>query len=317
MIHLAAIEEQWKPKKIETALKESVYADKKSWSRFLDLFLLGLGFSFVISGIIFFFAYNWTDLPKFAKLGIIEFLLLLSISLSLLTKWRVELKGTLLMGAAFLTGALFAIFGQIYQTGADAYNLFMGWAIFIAIWTFVSNFPPLWMLFILLINTTLLLYKEQLPLRNTEVNQWLNNSISLFNTLSILVAELLHHKGMIKKRTAWFIHTILILTAGSVSINMIVTILDPSKNSLITWVVGGILLIGGIVYGLKGKRFVYIATALFSVILVLGVKIINSNLFSGQGDTSIFLLTGIYFIVSTTGLILWVINLKKRWSHEQ
>ena len=57
--------------------RQALYANKKEWNRFLSIFLLAVGIGFTVSGIIFFFAYNWNDLPKFAKLGIVEVLLVL------------------------------------------------------------------------------------------------------------------------------------------------------------------------------------------------------------------------------------------------
>ena len=37
----------------------------------------------------------------------------------------------LLLGASVLIGVFLAVFGQVYQTGADAYNLFTMWALLI------------------------------------------------------------------------------------------------------------------------------------------------------------------------------------------
>ena len=54
--------------------RQALYADKKQWNQFLSVFLLAVGVGFTVAGIIFFFAYNWDELPKFAKLGIVEVL---------------------------------------------------------------------------------------------------------------------------------------------------------------------------------------------------------------------------------------------------
>mgnify|MGYP002247720917 CR=1 FL=1 len=107
--------------------RQALYADKKQWNQFLSSFFIwqwALGFT--VAGIIFFFAYNWEELPKFAKLGIVEVLLVASVLLATFTHWNKLVKQILLTGATFLIGTLFAVFGQIYQTGADAYDLFLG-----------------------------------------------------------------------------------------------------------------------------------------------------------------------------------------------
>ena len=55
--------------------RQALYANKRQWNQFLSIFLLAAGIGFTVTGIIFFFAYNWDELPKFAKLGMVEVLL--------------------------------------------------------------------------------------------------------------------------------------------------------------------------------------------------------------------------------------------------
>ena len=114
--------------------RQALYANKRQWNQFLSIFLLAAGIGFTVTGIIFFFAYNWDELPKFAKLGMVEVLLATSVLLAVFTRWSTLVKQVLLTGATFLTGTLFAVFGQIYQTGADAYHLFLGWTLFTFLW---------------------------------------------------------------------------------------------------------------------------------------------------------------------------------------
>ncbi len=88
--------------------RQALYADKKQWNQFLSVFLLAVGVGFTVAGIIFFFAYNWDELPKFAKLGIVEVLLIASVLLATFTRWNKLVKQILLTGATFLIGTLFA-----------------------------------------------------------------------------------------------------------------------------------------------------------------------------------------------------------------
>lgn len=55
----------------------------QDWSRFVRILLLTLGIGFTIAGIIFFFAYNWEALPKFAKLSLTGGLIITTTLLSL------------------------------------------------------------------------------------------------------------------------------------------------------------------------------------------------------------------------------------------
>lgn len=148
--------------------RQPMYANKKQWKQFLSIFLLAAGVGFTVAGIIFFFAYNWEDLPKFAKLGIVQTLLVTSVLLTVFTRWNILIKQIILTGATFLVGTLFAVFGQIYQTGADAYDLFLGWTLFTILWAVAIRFTPLWLTFIGLLCTTIWLYAMQI----VPDNQW-------------------------------------------------------------------------------------------------------------------------------------------------
>ena len=144
-----------------------------NWNRFLNILLLVLGAGFAVSGVFFFFAYNWADMHRFVKLGIIESLILLMIIIvSRITLDKLPGKITLTVAGLFV-GALLAVFGQVYQTGADSYKLFLTWTILMAGWVFISKFTPMWFIWILLINTSLLLYLDQIVGYSDLIYLWL------------------------------------------------------------------------------------------------------------------------------------------------
>ena len=151
-IHIISRNSNWSEKGVEDALKENVYNNALQWQKFLKLFFMGLGVCFVTLGVIFFFAFNWADLNKFVKLGLVASLIIATTLFALFSKLNETLKDIVLTGAAVLVGVLFSVFGQIYQTGANAYDFFLGWTVFIALWVFVANFAPLWLLFLGLLN---------------------------------------------------------------------------------------------------------------------------------------------------------------------
>src|SRR5688572_18762035 len=64
-------------KKINLFDKVVEYPQRPEWKFYLDRALLALASLFTVSGIIFFFAYNWSGLHKFAKLGTVSGLILL------------------------------------------------------------------------------------------------------------------------------------------------------------------------------------------------------------------------------------------------
>src|SRR5699024_2163378 len=70
------------------------------------------------------------------------------------------IRQLLLLIASIITGSLLALFGQVYQTGADTWQLFFGWALLITPWVLIARFPALWLLWLGLINACLVLYLD-------------------------------------------------------------------------------------------------------------------------------------------------------------
>ncbi|MGH6890845.1 MAG: DUF2157 domain-containing protein, partial [Dongiaceae bacterium] len=63
-----------------------------------------------------------------------------------------------------LTGVLLAVIGQVYQTGADVFELFVAWAVLILPWTLVSRSAVQWLLWLVVAEIALALYGEQVLL---------------------------------------------------------------------------------------------------------------------------------------------------------
>lgn len=131
------------------------------WLEWVRLNLLLTGAALVLSGIVFFFAYNWQAIGRFEKLGLVA----AAISLSILAAWRAGLDQTggkvLTLAACVMTGVFLAVFGQIYQTGADPYELFTGWAALILPWVALARFSGLWYFWLVLLKTGLGLFWVQ------------------------------------------------------------------------------------------------------------------------------------------------------------
>jgi uncharacterized membrane protein len=81
------------------------------------------------ASVVFFVAANWSRVAIFGRFALLEILLVLFIALALY-KPPPRFFGRAATLLAFITtGALLALFGQTYQTGADVYELFLGWAL--------------------------------------------------------------------------------------------------------------------------------------------------------------------------------------------
>ena len=94
--------------------------DAQKWLRFSEVLTLSLGAGLLLSGIIFFFAYNWETIHRFVKMGIVAALLLSTFVAVVKVPMRDWVRNITIFSMCILVGAFLALFGQIYQTGADS-----------------------------------------------------------------------------------------------------------------------------------------------------------------------------------------------------
>ncbi|WP_051947197.1 DUF2157 domain-containing protein [Muricauda sp. MAR_2010_75] len=297
----------WSETGVQSTLEENIYNDVPSWQRFLQLLLLALGVSFTAAGIVFFFAYNWADLHKYVKLGLIEFLVVLLILVALFAKTKPLIRKMLLLAASILVGVLYAVFGQVYQTGADAYDFFLGWTLFITVWVLFSNFAPLWTLFVALLNTVLFLYAEQAAYEWSEM--FVYTLLFSMNGLLLLAFLGLPKIFKLKSFPSWFVQLIALATVAYSTIGVSSGIFNEPEPSFKALLGVAVLFYGiGIWYGLKTKSLFYLSIIPFSVIIILSAAMINFS-----EEASMLFAIGIFIVTSITLLIKILLNYQKKW----
>jgi uncharacterized membrane protein len=141
--------------------------DEAFWARWGMRALLALGVGQFLAGVVFFFAYNWNDLSDIAKFAVVEVALAIAVGGALLVGLDRVFGQMLLIAASVLTGVLLAVIGQVYQTGADVFELFAAWAVLILPWTIISRHPVHWLLWLVVAETAFVLYADQvlIPIR--------------------------------------------------------------------------------------------------------------------------------------------------------
>ena len=145
----------------DAAIHLQVYPSKRSWLVFFDKALLIIGAIALVLSLVFFIAYNWINMGKMGKFALVEGALVITIALYVALSFRRRfqlIRQLLLLIASVITGSLLALFGQVYQTGADTWQLFFGWAVLITPWVIIARFPALWLLWLGLVNAGLILY---------------------------------------------------------------------------------------------------------------------------------------------------------------
>lgn len=154
----------------------------ETWYQFFARFTAITSAVSLVMALVFFVAYNWMALGKLGKFGLVEAALVFTVlGYALLAHKGIFKLGQplLLLMASLITGSLLALVGQVYQTGADSWQLFFGWAVLIIPWVIVARLPALWLLWLGLINLSFLSY--------TSAAGFLVNSAISFELLRLVV----------------------------------------------------------------------------------------------------------------------------------
>ena len=300
------------PEKVGAELLDKhVRPDRLEWQRFLEIVFLTMGVGFLVIGIVFFFAYNWEDLHKFLKFGIAELLVAGATAAALIVRSKVWVRNVILAGASLLVGVLFAVFGQVYQTGANAYDFFLIWTIFIFLWTIVSGSSLQWLIFLSLLQVTYFLYLEQVA------HDWDGMQICthylLFNTVAIAAFKFAK-RYFSEWHFSGYLEVILSLVAFLPSTVAIMGGLHgKAEESFIVLMLCALLCYGlAFYYGFMAKKLYYLA-----LIPAGGTGILASWFFTFSDDAYMFLTVSLFVIAAVTGIIFFLIHINKKWEHEE
>ena len=277
-----------------------LYPSRADWRAFLSSLTLWLGTIALAAAIIFFFAFNWDDLGRFAKFGLVE----AAILAGLVACWRLDLdsapgKAALLL-LSLLTGALLALTGQVYQTGADTYELFAWWAVLILPWVLIGRFSPLWLFWLALVNMTALLYPEA---------DWDGTTLLwvLFalNGLALAAWEWAHRAGVSWLRDSW--PPRLIAVASGVAATFLVgwAIFDNFRGTqaLAALAYFGWLAAFWFWYRRMRPDLFMLAGGLFSLIVAVTMFLAQNLIDQGSGS---YLLIGLVVIGMSAGGAIWL-----------
>lgn len=107
----------------------SYLRDGAFWKRWAIRALFALAVGHILSGIIFFFAFNWNDLSGMTKFSIVGAGIATCLMAWIMMKLDSPMGQAFGIGATVLVGVMFAILGQVYQTPAMIHTPFVFWAL--------------------------------------------------------------------------------------------------------------------------------------------------------------------------------------------
>ena len=143
-----------------------VHAPHRNWAEFFRKTTFSLAALLLASAAICWIAANWAHATAFQKLaGAQAVLARIVLGACLLERYPLTHKDRNFSVSANLTGlagvaigALLALVGQIYQTGADSWQLFAWWALLLLPWLIAVRTVFLGLLWVLLVNIGIVLY---------------------------------------------------------------------------------------------------------------------------------------------------------------
>lgn len=159
------------------------------WLHAADRLCAFAGALLLTAALVFFFAYNWAELHRFTKLGIGVAALAACVGAALFSPPQSSVWRAGLFGAAVATGALLALIGQIYQTGADVWELFFAWMMLMLPFVVLARFTGSWMLWLLVANAALE--------RGMAVSAWPGIFGSLFEPQSLFLIAALNMAALV------------------------------------------------------------------------------------------------------------------------
>lgn len=306
--------------------------DRDDWLRYLDRFLIAAGTLLIVAGITAFFAWNWAELHRLIKFALIQG----GLAGAVLLAWRLGIDTAggraSLLAAAFLAGVLLAVFGQVYQTGADPHGLFLAWALLILPWALVGRQAGLWLLWLALLNLVLILYWIQVlhpPFGGWQVAQllgplvWLSAMVMdwrlaswLFalNATAIVVWELSSGRGISWLQGRWFPRLTALVALYTVTAPTLLLILAAGMDSRVETAGISPLLFGGALaaclwyYQYRKPDLFMLTAVVFGAILVVMAFAIR-HLFDGVGS---LLVLALLLIAQVAAAAWWLRYVARR-----
>lgn len=311
-------------------------AGRTDWLRYINHFLVTIGALLIVAGVAAFFAWNWADLSYMVKFALIQ----TGIAGTALLAWRLGIDSiggsASLFSSAFLVGVLFAVFGQVYQTGADPFGLFVVWAVLILPLAIIGRQAALWILFQMLLILGLIMYWTQVvdpPNGWWQLSQllgplvWLSSTL-MNSTLASLVfalnaVALIAWESTVNRNVAWVQGRTYPRVVGfgalcSVMIPTLVFIIGASFGERINLGV-----ISPVLYALASVAALYYyqnrRPDLFMLTMLVFGAILVFTTFIGRylvTDIGAILMLAVLLIGQVAGAAYWLRNVSRRWQAE-
>lgn len=283
-----------------------------NWGMWISRLMLTIGSALTLCGIVYFFAFNWSKISPLIKFFTIQ----IAMVICLIGAYFYSLKRIsgqiLLLSASVLVGVFMAVFGQIYQTGADAYQLFMMWSLLTLGWTVISKFAAQWVFWLVITNVFLILWWQQAALPEHDMEHMIYVVLAIFNGAALGIWEyFMSDKSRQWMQSKWVRVLLTIAALFSMLVPIVSFVVSPSKAtpSIFTAAIIGFIGHGFIYtfYRYKMQDIWLLAVAMLSTCIILeaiGLKIL-AEMFDDL-DSFMFLLMGFWTLGIFTAAVVYL-----------
>lgn len=262
------------------------------------------------ASIIFFVAANWQHFPTLTRFAIVEAPLLAAFIFAFF-KGPQHLSGQLALLLAILnTGALLALLGQTYQSGADVYELFALWALLCLPLAVAARYTPAWALWVIIANNAILLYPtNRLPLAPA----------FYANLAALAVSELLHRYPQLFPNSgltpSWLRRALLAACLAAATIFTILWIFDNSPSrfngrylDLFAFYTASAAIAA---YAWRRKDDIFPLALLGLCFITISTAYLGNRI--GGNDFFYFLFYAIYLLAASTILVRALRQVQQQW----
>ena len=306
----------------------------------LRLVRRGLGLGGVLSvaaGVVFFVAANWEAIAVSGRFALLEALLVAATAAAIVWPPPAPVGKLALLGAFLLTGALLALFGQTYQTGADVYELFLAWAGLGLPLVVAGRWSVGWAAWVLVVNVSLALLCGWLP--GVHILWTVLGGLGLGAPLLFAAATVLNlalwaaceaaaGTRLAAVASPWLGRLVVATAAGFAGWGAIVQILLGETSGLRGLGLGHrsgggllalVLLVAGGAVGwhtLRRRRDVFPIAAVAAVLIAVGTALLGRGLGSESSLEAMFFALAAWLVGSSTAAGWVLMGLVRQWRAE-
>jgi uncharacterized membrane protein len=207
-----------------------------------------------------------------------------------------------------------AVYGQVYQTGADAWQNYALWALLILPWVVIGRFGALWVLWLAVADAALILFWNQVePPEDFGLFHALFLFLAVLNGLALAGYEYGVARGWDWLEGRWIRWLVWLSVLMWLTIPTLAFILDPdaSNGSLIGAIaLAGVLPAGYYFYRHRAADLACLAFAVMAGCIVV-LTLIGKGVFEFSDDAPAFLLFGLIVLGVSTAAAFFLRKLSK------